>query len=64
MSVICDHCGSCKAKAIDKPDCTRIDCPVCGSTEFIWKDNEYEWDDDLDLEPHISVDGYGEDGMP
>jgi predicted nucleic acid-binding Zn-ribbon protein len=38
----CDHCGSRYATAIDRPDCWRIECPSCGSVEFVWKDNEYE----------------------
>ena len=62
MSVTCDHCGSAKAVAIDRPDGTRIDCPICGSTEFIWADDEYEEYDDLG--PHYSVDGWGEEDMP
>lgn len=40
--VTCDHCGSRAARAIDRPDCWRIECPVCGVVDFIWKDNEYE----------------------
>jgi hypothetical protein len=43
--VNCDHCGSVRATATDRPDCTRIDCPACGSVDFIWRDNEYEYED-------------------
>lgn len=62
MSVTCDYCGSALARATDQPDCTRIDCPICGATEFLWKDNEYEWDWEDEL--HTSVDDWGEDDMP
>jgi hypothetical protein len=61
-SCVCNGCGSQKAVAISRPDSVRIDCPVCGHTEFIWDDDEYEENDDLG--PHCSVDGWGEENMP
>jgi phage FluMu protein Com len=46
MKVKCDYCGSCNASVIELSDSTRVDCPECKKVDFIWKDNEYEWDDD------------------
>jgi predicted nucleic acid-binding Zn-ribbon protein len=51
----CDHCGSRYATAIDRPDCWRIECPSCGSVEFVWKDNEYEDDGPWEREDELSV---------
>jgi hypothetical protein len=47
--LVCENCGSRLARAIDRPDHTRIECPVCGDVDFVWKDNEYEdydWEDE------------------
>jgi hypothetical protein len=67
--VTCDSCGYTRAVSTERDNSIRVDCPRCGHVELIWNDGGmYVWDcdgdGDSDLEPHVSVDGWGEEGMP
>ncbi len=46
MRVTCEHCGSKLATATDKPDCTKIECPVCMTVDFSPREDEEEFDED------------------
>jgi ribosomal protein S27AE len=38
----CDHCGSIHITKTPMPDGIRIECGVCGTVEWIWRDDEYD----------------------
>jgi ribosomal protein S27AE len=46
---VCENCGSWLVIATDKPDSISLTCQRCGTVEWIWKDNEYEEDDEPEM---------------
>jgi hypothetical protein len=46
ITPICEHCGSVYVVFVGRPDGVSIRCEVCGSVEWIWKDNEDEEEDE------------------
>jgi hypothetical protein len=38
--ITCDYCGSEHARSIELPSAFKLECDVCMSVEFVWKDNE------------------------
>jgi hypothetical protein len=50
MKVKCDSCGLCEARMLDYPDSVHFVCDECGHVDVVWKDNEYEEEDEGDDE--------------